>query len=58
MSDELKVGDRITHPEYGAGIVLQPPWQGKVVVQLEEGGIVTVGLRSLTRQTRSARWTS
>jgi hypothetical protein len=54
VSDELKVGDRVIHPEYGAGLVLQI-WKGRVVFQREEGGIVTVGLRSLTLELQAPK---
>ncbi len=52
MTEELRVGDKVIHRDYGAGIVLQL-WQGKAVVQLAKfgkGGVVTVGVFRLTLQ--------
>ncbi len=62
MSDEIQIGDKVTHLKnalgalgwhrvmgHGAGTVLQVGAETAVVL-FEEGGVVTVGLRSLTRQ--------
>ncbi len=46
---ELKVGDEVVHIRHGAGIVIQI-WNGRAVVQLEEGGVGTFAVSKLTRK--------
>jgi RNA polymerase-interacting CarD/CdnL/TRCF family regulator len=48
LSDELKVGDFVTHPSHGAGQILQV-WNEKAVVALtDRGGVGTFAVGKLT----------